>query len=67
MQFKATKDAFCFVAERGFGERLLRAAQKVLGRRLRLSEQWLRTTSMSGVEFASGAAFEVTVASCFKL
>jgi len=29
---------------KGFVERLLRAVKKVLGRRLQLSEQWLRTT-----------------------
>jgi len=50
---------------RGFVERLLRAAHKVLGRRLWLSKQ-LRTTSVNGVEFASGVAFEVIVALCFK-
>jgi len=42
----------------GFIERLLRAAQKVLGGRMRLSEKWFK--------FASGAALEVIVASCFK-
>jgi len=29
---------------------------------MRLSEKWLRTTGINGVEFASGAAFEVIVA-----
>jgi len=31
---------------RGFIERLLRAAQRVLGNRMRLSEQWFRTTAL---------------------
>jgi len=46
----------------GFIERLLRAAQQVLRSRMRLSEKWLRTTGVNGVEFANGAAFEVVVA-----
>jgi len=36
---------------RGFMERLLRAAQRVLGRRLRLSEQCLRTAALNQIEF----------------
>ena len=44
-------DAFCFISEtksvaqsvRGFIERLLRAAQRLLGSSMRLSEQWSRT------------------------
>ena len=51
---------------RSFIERLLRAAQRVLGSHMRLSEQWLRTTGINGVECASGAAFEVIVVACFK-
>jgi len=42
----------------GFIERLLRAAQKVLGSRMQLSEKWF--------QFAGGTAFEVIVASCLK-
>jgi len=42
----------------GFIERLLRATQKVLGSHMRLSQKWF--------QIASGAAFEVIVASCFK-
>jgi len=65
---------FCFIAEQsllhkilGFIERLLRTAQRVLGSRMWLSEQWLRTTGINVVGFAGGAAFEVIVSSCFKL
>jgi len=32
---------------------------------MRLSEKWLRNTGTNCVEFASGAAFAVVVASCF--
>jgi len=35
----------------GFIEILLRAAQKVFGSRMQLSEKWLRTTGINGVEF----------------
>jgi len=42
----------------GFIKRLLGAAQKVLGGRMRLSEKWFQSDS--------GAAFEVIVASCWK-
>jgi len=48
----------------GFIERLLKAAQKVLGSGMRLPQMWLQTTGINGVEFASGAAFEVIVVSC---
>ena len=49
----------------GFIERLLRAAQKVLGCRMQLFENWLRTTGINDVEYASSAAFQVIVGSCF--
>jgi len=57
-----------FVAQNigGFIERLMKTAQRAHGSRMQLSEQWLRTTGINTVEFASGAAFEVIVASCFK-
>jgi len=32
---------------------------------MQLSEKWLRTTGINGVEFTGGTAFEVIVGSCF--